>query len=273
MATPVYVIIVSHDSSAVLATCLNHLDKQTIAARQVIVVDCGSTDPSYLRQLPEVEGLRLVSAENIGYGRGNNLGCQQLEGAGEGMVVFLNPDTFLPHDFLAQAVTVLTENPGAGAISGKLLGYDHQAMKPTGRIDSTGIYRRWYGRWYDRGQGEKDRGQYDLIDSPPALCGALLCCRQKALQPYGREVFDPDFFLYKEDIELCLRLRRDGWGLVYDPRLVAFHCRGWGSRRSLMSHALRLTAAQSELLLCRKHPGPHILWAWSKYLLVRFFHL
>jgi N-acetylglucosaminyl-diphospho-decaprenol L-rhamnosyltransferase len=269
MATSIHVVIVTHNSSAVLESCLVHLDKQTIPAQEVIVVDSGSSDTAYLQPLSSRGGLRLVTTDNIGFGRANNLGFQLLRGVEEGMVVFLNPDTFLPPDFFAQAVGVLNENPGAGAISGKLLAFDVLSMKATGKIDSAGIYRHWYGRWYDRGQGKQDVGQYDLIASPPALCGALLCCRLKALEPFGETVFDPDFFLYKEDIDLCLRLRKNGWTLIYDPRLIAYHCRGWSRRRHSVAYALRLTAASSEVLLCKKHPGPQLFWAWSKYLAVR----
>lgn len=273
MAAPIYVIIVTHDSAAVLDTCLSHLEKQTIAAQEVIVVDSGSSDKGYLEKIAKYPGLRLITTDNIGYGRANNLGFEQLRMVPDGMAIFCNPDTFLPPDFLAQALVVLRENPGAGAISGKLLGFNPLAVKPTGRIDSAGIYRSWFGRWFDRGQGKKDVGQFDLIASPPALCGALLCCRIRALHSLGEPVFDPDFFLYKEDIELCLRLKKKGWSLIYDPRLIAYHCRGWSEQRQNVSYRLRLTAAESEVLLYRKHPGPHILWAWLKYIAVRFLRL
>lgn len=273
MATPVYIVIVTHNSAAVLETCLLHLDKQTIAAHKVIVVDSGSNDTSYLQGLTAGFDLHLIRTDNIGYGRANNLGFQQLPLGQDGLVIFLNPDTFLPPDFLFQAIGVMHENPRAGAISGKLLGFDPVIGKPTGKIDSTGIYRHWYGKWYDRGQGKKDLGQYDLIDLPLALCGALLCCRIKALLPFSGVVFDPDFFLYKEDIELCLRLRKSGWTLVYDPRLIAYHCRGWSDRRRTVPYPLRLQAAASEVTLYRKHPEPQIVWAWLKYAAVRFLRL
>ena len=271
MAIPVSVVIVTHNSAAVLETCLGHLEKQIIPAREIIVVDSGSNDTGYLQKVPQSPGRQLIKTANIGYGRANNLGFQQMTGGQEGIVIFLNPDTFLPPDFIAQTIAVFRENPGAGVISGKLLGYDPQVAAPTGKLDSTGIYRRWYGRWYDRGQGKKDNGQYDLISTPRALCGALLCCRGTALAPYAGVVFDPDFFLYKEDIEFCLRLRKDGWSVVYDPRLVGYHCRGWSQQRCTIPFALRLIAAESEILLYKKHPGPHILWAWLKYMAVRFF--
>lgn len=273
MALPIYVVIVTHNSTEELNVCLAHLEKQSIQIKGLAIVDSGSTDPQALDGLHPLPGMKIIKTENIGFSQANNIGFKEIVADREGMVVFLNPDTFLPSDYLAQAVNVLNENPGAAVVSGKLLGYDLKSMKPSGLIDSAGIFRRWYGRWYDRGQGEKDRGQYDLIAAPLALCGALLCCRLRALQPFNGNVFDPDFFLYKEDIELCLRLRAGGWKIVYDPRLVAHHCRGWAKNRQKMSYDLRLMAAKNEVLLYRKHPGPFMLWALLKLFLVQIFRL
>jgi GT2 family glycosyltransferase len=98
-----------------------------------------------------------------------------------------------------------------------------------------------------------------------------MCCNGKALQNCV-EVFDSDFFLYKEDIELSLRLRKLGWSLLYDPRLTAYHCRGWNSRNN-MSRALRIVAAESEVLLYKKHPSPFIVWAFLKLMAVKLARL
>jgi len=88
-----------------------------------------------------------------------------------------------------------------GCVSGRLLGYDITLQQPTDRLDSTGIFRTWYGRWYDRGQGEADRGQYGELQDIPAACGAFLFCRYKMLDQVSRadgNVFDPDFFFIKK---------------------------------------------------------------------------
>ncbi|MBU1568783.1 MAG: glycosyltransferase family 2 protein [Proteobacteria bacterium] len=273
MAIPVYVVIVTHNSAEELDICLAHLEKQTVPIKGVAIVDSGSTDPNFLDDISPLPGMKIIKTENVGFSRANNIGFKQIVEDREGMVVFLNPDTFLPPDYLAQAVNVLNENPAAAVVSGKLLGFDLKEQKPSGKIDSTGIFRRWYGRWYDRGQGQKDLGQYDLISAPLALCGALMCCRLKALVPFRGDVFDPDFFLYKEDIELCIRLRAAGWTLVYDPKLIAHHCRGWARKRQKVSYDLRLMAARNEVLLYRKHPGPAMVWALLKLFLVQVFRL
>ena len=79
--------------------------------------------------------------------------------------------------------------------------------------------------------------------------------------------------MYKEDIELSLRLRATGWRILYDPRVELYHCRGWNRQRQTMPLARRVMASGNEVLLYRRHPSPYILWALLKYLLVRLFAL
>jgi len=263
-------IIVSHNSEATLERCLQGVLAQDYSLESIILVDSGSRDRSFLEELKEKYPIQLVLAVNIGFSRANNLGYGKLSSEMD-FVVFVNPDLFLPSDFISKAIGLCDDYTEIGILSGKLFGYDLEHDKPSGRLDSTGINRKWYGRWYDRGQGEPDNSEDRKFDRPefmPALCGALLFCRNKALSPFAKAVFDPDFFLYKEDIELCLRLRKSGWKLLYHPELSAFHCRGWKDERAAMSHRLRKIAAKSEVLLYKKHPSPYMLWALLKYFLV-----
>ena len=264
-------IIVSHNSDSVLPRCLDALAEQTVAVREIIIVDCGSGNRSILLSLGRREGVVLVETSNVGFSRANNLGMEVVSPQTD-FVVFLNPDTLLAPGFVETALEICLNNPRAGLVSGKLNGYDVTQNVPTGRLDSTGIFRKWYGRWFDRGQGEQDLGQYDIPAFVPALCGALLFCRMTALRALPGPVFDPDFFLYKEDIELSLRMRKAGWLLLYHPGLLAYHGRGWNKKRGTIPIGLRCMAAANEILLYKKHPSPYMIWAWLKYLLVRFFY-
>jgi GT2 family glycosyltransferase len=261
------VIIVTHNSQDALPLCLDALRSQVGCSLSVIVVDSGSEDPGYLRKLKEKYEFTLIETTNIGFSKANNIGFRAVSDDCR-MVVFQNPDTLLPESYLLKAFTLLEEEPEAAVISGILAGYDLVARKPTQQIDSTGIFRRWYGRWYDRDQGSLisvTRRQKQFL---PAVCGALFACRMEALRGLGNYIFDPDFFLYKEDIELSIRLRKKGWKLLFDPALQAFHGRGWNPQRGGVSLALRQIAAKSEVLLYKKHPSPYMLWALMKYFLV-----
>lgn len=272
MNIPVHVIIVTHNSSDVLQLCVNHLNAQTHSVSSITIVDSGSHDSRYIDCVDCLWPLYVIKESNIGFGRSNNLGFQEVQDK-EGAVVFLNPDTFLPPDFLSDALRRLMDHPSVAILSGKLLGFDLDTMQGTGRIDSTGIFRRWYGRWYDRGQGKDDQGQYPGEELVPALCGALMVCRIEAFKEDCGKAFDPDFFLYKEDIELSIRLRKRGWGLLYCPQLKASHCRGWSKKRQTVPYDLRIMAAKNEVLLYKKHPSMYMLWALVKLFLVKSFHI
>lgn len=272
MMQEVAAIIVTHNSELVLSPCIEALRRQTVAVREIIIVDCASDDRAALHFLGTTEGVKVIESENVGFSRANNIGMEHVSLQAD-FVIFLNPDTFLSSDFVEKSLVFCRHYPQVGMISGKLNGYDIGQHKPTGRLDSTGVFRKWYGRWFDRGQGETDCGQYDTPAFVPALCGALLFCRRAALQALHGPVFDPDFFLYKEDIDLSLRMRKAGWQLLYHPDLLAFHCRGWSKNRGAIPVKLRRMAAANEVLLYKKHPSPYMMWACLKYLLVRFFGL
>jgi GT2 family glycosyltransferase len=265
------VIIVTHDSATVLEPCLSSLAGQSVQPDVVCVVDSGSADTSYLHAAEKKNNVDvLYYPENIGFAKGNNAGFRRV-GRDVEYILFVNPDTFLDRDGIGLALESMRKNEGTGILTGRLLGYDVAGQQATGLLDSTGIFRKWYGRWSDRGQGEVDSGQYSLPEDIPAACGALMFCRKKALEEVilpQQAVFDPAFFMYKEDIELSLRMRKAGWKIMYDPRITGLHGRGWQRRRSRMSPAARKMAARNELLLYRRHPSPYLIWALAKFVLV-----
>ena len=275
--TNVAVIIVTHNSQDVLPRCLDALSQQTIQTN-IVLVDSGSKDTLYLDTYRKKPGIRVIIGENIGFSRANNRGYRAVSQAAD-FILFLNPDAFLTANTLEKSISFLLENEKIGCVGARLLGFDKNSGLPTNILDSTGVFRKWYGCWHDRSQGEKDRGQYSNPEDVPALCGAFLFCRQAMLaqlsldRSSGTAVFDPDFFLYKEDIELCLRIRKAGWRIVYSPQIQVYHCRGWQKNRQQISYQQRLTAAKSELLLYKKHPSLYIVWALSKYLLVRWLKI
>lgn len=269
------VIIVTHNPQDVLGRCIAALEQQTVLPDAIALVDSGSEDTAYLQPYCKQASYTVCFEKNIGFSQANNVGYQAV-GQEADFVLFLNPDAFPAPDCLELACTSLVENERVGCIGGRLLGFDAAGGQPTGLLDSTGVFRSWYGRWHDRDQGQADCGQHSRCEEVPAICGAFLFCRNKALKQAalpGGAVFDPAFFLYKEDIELCLRLRRVGWNIVYLPEVRAYHCRGWQQDRKAMPARLRLIAARNEMLLYRRHPSPYILWALLKYAAVRWLRM
>jgi GT2 family glycosyltransferase len=94
--------------------------------------------------------------------------------------------------------------------------------------------------------------ELEPVEDLPAACGALMFCRTQALEEVAlakNQVFDQRFFMYKEDIDLSLRLRGRGWRVARRPDLLCHHGRGWQGRPK-MSYRSRYLSARNELLLC-----------------------
>ena len=272
MNPSVGVIIVTHNSQDVLDTCLSAIEMQSFAPAQVIIVDNGSADCSYLTRPNKPFDYDIVFSNNIGFGAGNNCGIKNLK-SGCDYVLFLNPDTFLKHDALENAIDALSGLPDVAILGARLEGYDIKSGEPTGRLDSTGIFRSWYGRWHDRDQGKtssevnRDKGYI------PAVCGAFMFCRISAIEHLLPELFEESYFMYKEDIELCLRLSKGRWRCYFSPEVQAYHCRGWNEKRAEVSQEKKLRSAVNEIKMYMRHPSLYLGWALTKYILVKFFRI
>jgi N-acetylglucosaminyl-diphospho-decaprenol L-rhamnosyltransferase len=276
-ALNVAVIIVTYNSGRVLKRCIDSIMKQSRRPDTVIVVDNCSSDTSYLDFLNEIPNCQLVKLpRNEGFCSGNNRGFAIATGYEH--ILFLNPDAFLAKRFVEEAAAIMDDpvNSRVGALGGTLLGFDVAADRSTEKLDSTGIFQTWYGKWYDRGQGAahstNDRESVSL-ESVPALCGALMFCRRRALAEVtirGTEIFDSTFFMYKEDIDLSLRLRRSGWIVAYCAYLHCHHGRGW-SGRNAMAPFSKYLSARNELRLCLRNHARGFAYSGIKFLYVCLF--
>lgn len=262
-----------------MPSCLNSLKAQSFPPNQIIVVDSGSRETAYLEPYRKDPLIWLhLARKNIGFCQGNNLGISYLRPPCK-YVLFLNPDAFLTPSFAEQAIAQMEEpaSQQIGALTGVLLGYEGDRQQPTGKIDSTGIFRTWYGRWYDRNQGDAAsslvQGKKEEV---PAICGALMFCRWQALQSVALApsiVMDPAFYMYKEDIDLSLRLRQQGWSLVFNSDLMAYHCRGWKKKRSEIPRLFRLLSARNEMRLHARFKSPCYFYSLLKYVAAKGFDL
>jgi len=270
----VAVVIVTYDSGRVLEMCLESLQRQTRAADLIVIVDNNSSDPGYLDQVPATAPYKLLrNRRNEGFCGGNNTGYNLARSCR--YILFLNPDAFVSNCFLEQAMSWMEhpENARTGCLTGTLLGFDVAKRFPTGLIDSTGIFQKWYGKWYDRAQGMRWEAPADgrgLEEDLPAACGALMFCRARALEEvllWKRQVFDERFFMYKEDIDLSLRLRKQGWRVVYRPDLLCHHGRGWQGR-ARMSYRTRYLSARNELRVCWRNRLKGLPYSLLKFMYV-----
>ena len=269
-------VIVTHDSGSFVEKVVDSLRRQTLAPDVIRIVDSGSTDTAYLRAIDFAADLRLRITENIGFCRANNLAVREDEREAN-FYLFINPDALIDPNWIESAVRYLEapENGAVGVVSTPLLGFDASEAKPTGRYDSLGIERNWHGRWYDKGHGVLTAALAapTVPIEPTALCGALLLIRGplvRSLLAENGQVFDESLFMYKDDIELSLRIRRRGSRLRLLPGPAAYHCRGWNPDRRRMSIWARRRSARNDLKVALKYPSLYLIVYMLRYLFVRF---
>jgi N-acetylglucosaminyl-diphospho-decaprenol L-rhamnosyltransferase len=269
------VVIVTHNSDLFFSHCWTALERQSHRPDQVVIVDSGSKDSEYLKltNLSKIKSI-VVMEPNVGFSVGCNIGWNLSREYD--YVLFLNPDAFLTPDFIERALRYMEENVNkkVGMLTGTLLSYDIRLDRPTGLVDSTGVMHTWYGQSIDRDQGKSlvALKKYDCPNPIPAICGAVLLGRKTTLDAIAKAstLFDPDYFMYKEDIDLSWKADRAGWTLIHHPGLTAYHCRGWKGRHSV-SRKMRLLSARNDIKLFVKFHSPYLIYALIKYGLVWAF--
>lgn len=273
----VSVVIVTYNSGVFISNLMSALEAQTKVPDSIVVVDSGSTDTSYLERVSRSPlDCKLIMKQNVGVCVGNNIGWAHSKD--HDYILYLNPDAFLAPDFLELAVQYMDEpaNRHVGMVSGTLLGYDIEKDRPTGLVDSTGVIRKWYGQFSERDQGNpvSATAKYTAPNNIAAICSAAVLCRRETLISIadGENIFDPVFFMYKDDTDVSLRTCRAGWLLIHHPALVAYHCRGWKSR-AVVSKEMRELSAKNEIRMLYKHRSPYIVLSLFKYGLVRAFDI
>jgi GT2 family glycosyltransferase len=248
MRAPVAVGLVTWNSAAVLDRCLDAVRRQTIPLR-LLVVDNRSADgtQSILERRTSPDE-RLLLDRNSGFSAAHNLAIARTS---EPFYLCLNPDVFLSDMFLEHLVSALERHERAGAASGKLL---RDGDPPV--IDSAGMYMTSTMRHLDRGAGEPDRGRFDRSEQVFGASGAAALYRRAMLDDVrvAGEVFDEDFFAYREDADLAWRAQLLGWPCLYVPDAVAVHVRRvTPDRRLALPPELNRASVRNRFLLRMKN--------------------
>ena len=217
--------IVNHGSYDDLENCLESLARQTKPASAVAVYDTGIHPEKIHAMRAAHPWVDFEVGPNLGYAGGANRVLSKSMHASQPVqfCLILNPDVVLDPDYSERLIETMTEHPSVAIAGGKLL-------RPGRRlIDTAGICFPRHRRPRDRGSEEEDRGQFDECELVDAISGAAMMIRSEALEDLQieRQLFDEDFFAYHEDTDLCWRAQRFGWQILYEPRAVGIHVRGW----------------------------------------------
>jgi len=283
------IIIVAYKSRAEIGACLASVPR-TLESRSVEVVlvdnspgaDIGCGDEAR-GNFPGVD--YVPAEENLGFGRANNRGYQRSRGE---FVLFLNPDTIVNLGALTHCLVRLRRDATIGLISPRLELADGsmdlacRRSIPTlwdGMCRASGLAAAFpRSAWF---------AGYNLTHLPidgtyavGAINGAFMMGRRQVLLAIapGGAVFDERFFMYGDDLDLCIRVTKAGWRIVYDGHVRITHLKGVSVARDFERMARAIFDANRDVYL--KHFNPRgsrfVQWkyrlafgAWKRVALLR----
>jgi GT2 family glycosyltransferase len=247
--------IVTRDSSSHLPPLFRSLIENGVAPSQICVFDNSSSDDS-AGFAHSMGATVLRSPQNRGFA----YGCNRLlaHASRHRPLLLLNPDIVITRGSIARLLRTAEESPRAAIVAPRLLNRDGSLQYSARRFPTalswllrfpplrhrtlrSGAVQRYL-------EGASPDGVAQEVDW--VMGAAMLCQTELVLQAGG---FDERFFLYVEDLELCLRLHRLGQSVVYEPRAVMIHRHGQASGKSIFRRAFWVHA-QSIALFYRKHP-------------------
>ena len=216
-APKVYIVIVTYNPKKWIDQCFSSLRKSTIPLK-TIVIDNGSIDGSQLiiqEKYPEVEF--IDAQQNLGFGKGNNIGIRKAYDAGADFVFLLNQDAWIESNTIEKLIEVANQNPDYGIISpmhlngnGSSLDYNFSYYIATGL--SKALFSDMYLNTYE-----------NKIYSQKFVNAAAWLMTRKCIENVGG--FSPSFFHYSEDDNYCQRVLYHGFKIGVVPMVKIYHDR------------------------------------------------
>ncbi len=235
---PVSAVIVNHNGGELLASCLNDLIADSVG--EVIVVDNASTDSSIKLLEGSLDdhgkpGVRVLQVGlNVGYGAAANRGVAACDSSSK-LVIICNPDLRIRRGAIDALSTALFGDPTLGIVGPCILEPDG-SMYPSARrfpsLVGAGMHailglvspdNRFTKNYRMQDGGRREGGEVDWVS------GAFFMARREALEEIGG--FDEGYFMYGEDVDLCWRIHRAGYGVAYVPEAVVTHERAYSTKR------------------------------------------
>ncbi len=197
-----------------LPTCFEALRKQTYPQVEIILVDNASSDESVSvtqRDYPEIKILQLN--RNFGFAGAVNRGIVASQGE---IVALLNNDTEADPFWLEALANAFTVYSQAGCVASKILLFNQRTI-----LHSAGDGFGQDGRPLNRGVWQTDEGQFDQDTFIFGGCGGAVAYRKAMLNDIG--LFDEDFFMYCEDVDLNWRAQIAGYACIFAPQAIVYH--------------------------------------------------
>jgi GT2 family glycosyltransferase len=208
------VIVPNWNGKEFIVPCLDSLLRSDFNHFEIIVVDNGSTDGSQALLREKYPHVRLIALDrNYGFARACNEG---IRAATAEIVCLLNNDIEVDQHWLSEIKAAMDRHPECGMGTSKMFFHDKRdVLYNTG--DTFSITCKGGGR----GLGEKDNSQYEKEEYVFGACAGAGIYRKKIFGDIG--LFDEDFFIFSEDVDLNLRANYFGYKCIYIPTAKVYH--------------------------------------------------
>jgi GT2 family glycosyltransferase len=193
---------------------------------EVIIVDDHSLNQSYALLRKKHPDIKLIlHDQNEGFGASCNDGIREAKGD---IIILLNDDTIVAENWLSEIIKPLTDKR-CGISTCKILFMEKKNGKDVIWY-AGGFFSPFLPRisWH-RGYRERDLGQYNKGEKVSFASGCVMAFRKDFIDKVG--LFDEKFFLYFEDVDICVRTLRAGYYIYYNPNTVVWHAESMSTKR------------------------------------------
>jgi N-acetylglucosaminyl-diphospho-decaprenol L-rhamnosyltransferase len=235
---PVSVLIVTFNNAKTIAECLDSVFAFLPKGGQIIVFDNASVDDT-LEKLKKYHSRIIVieSPENVGFGRGNNLALKAAQGE---YILLLNPDSKLMNNIFDISISFLKSHSDVALVGPKLLRPNGDTQPSVKKLPTlSGLIKEFYFHMKNEYQ------EYTPFTNDPyqteCVYGTAMVCKRDLFESIGG--FNERYFLYYEDIDLCMRIRNLGKKVYYLPNaLVQHHLGASGVKGQTKSRSQQILA-------------------------------
>ena len=225
----VSIILVNYNTKEITINCINSIyEKTKDVVFDIWVVDNNSNDGSVEMIETNFPDINIIkNSENIGFARANNLA---IEKSNSKYVFFLNTDTILMNNAIKILVDFLESTPSAAACGGALFNENGDFTYSFGELPKLKkyIFNR-LGLGFLNPPKMVDRKKTQIVEH---IIGADLMVKREILNEVG--IFNPDFFLYNEELELQYRINAKGYKIYFVPDAEIIHLEGKSSKDPLL---------------------------------------
>lgn len=247
------IIIVSWNTARLLENCLaSILANPPTSPFENWVVDNASTDDSPRMVREKFPLVQLVeNRDNVGFARANNQAIQRSTGK---YILLLNPDTLVAPGALQALVDFLDKHPEVGAAGARIIRPDGSLQisshpRPTVTRE---LWRLFHlDAFLPYAMYPQTRWETNQPQEVDILAGACLLVKKEVLEHVG--FLDEDYFIYCEEIDLCVRIQRAGWPLYWVPQAEVVHFGGQSTQQ--VPTEMFLNLYHSNIKYFRKHYG------------------